>query len=164
MGESRSQEGLFLLLLVFAKEEGVVGGNPQGWRFPGEPSPAPAPPGQRLPGEEPCGRRAGPAELEGGGVSIQGRGMHRPLTPAAPLRAVLWIPYGTAIMSPGFFQPLLSSHRGSSPKPRSGPSHPIAGLALLSGEKTHTNEDQGPPALSQGGRTVPEPSSEMAPR
>lgn len=44
----------FFSLLVFAKEEGVVGDSPRGQRFPGEPSPVSAPPGQQPGCVDPC--------------------------------------------------------------------------------------------------------------
>lgn len=48
--------------------------------------------------------RAGELTLQSKEVSVQERGMHCSLTPAAPPRptAVLQIPYQTAITSPGF--------------------------------------------------------------
>jgi len=137
-----------LLLLVFAKEEGVAGASPGGWRFPGKPSPVPA---SQLPVEElPCcadsHAGAGELALQSQGVSVQGSGTHCPLIPAAPPRprAVLQILYATDTMSPGFSQPLLSSHHGSSPKPRSLP--PDGGLLVLSGEKKNKNK---PPARTK---------------
>lgn len=81
---------------------------------------------------------AGKLALQNPGVLVQGMGTYHPLTPEAPPRprAVLRIPDGTAITSPSFPQPLLSSHCGSSPQPRSFPPGSRAGAFIRRKKKT----------------------------
>lgn len=80
---------------------------------------------------------AGKLALQNPGVLVQGMGTYHPLTPETPPRprAVLRIPDRTAITSPSFSQPLLSSHCGSSPQPRSLPPGSRAG-AFIRSKKT----------------------------